>query len=108
MSLFLALIFYLLPLLAYARTITEVITGTDRAFRTGIIGITFIFVTIIFFWGVVIFIAKGDNPEERKKGKTMMLWGIIGIAVIASVWGVVEILINFFGVGNVPTPQPKF
>jgi amino acid transporter len=50
---------------------------------------------IIFIYGVItlIFSEGGDKKEE---GKQYMVWGIVGIFVMVSVWGLVNILINTF------------
>ena len=53
---------------------------------------------LAFLWGVLQFIRKGTDPKEREQGRQFMLWGIIGLAVMASVWGLVRILTNTIGV----------
>lgn len=55
----------------------------------------------IFIWGMVTFIfAAGRGSEESMKvGKSRMLWGVVGLFVIVSVWGLVQLL-NF--VAQVP------
>jgi hypothetical protein len=53
---------------------------------------------LAFLWGVLQFIRKGNEPAEREQGRQFMLWGIIGLAVMASVWGLVRILTNTIGV----------
>ncbi len=60
-----------------------------------------------FMWGIVLYLF-GKNKEE---GKTFMLWGIIALFVMTSVWGLVGILRGtLFGssqdsVRNVSIPQ---
>ncbi len=41
-----------------------------------------------FMWGIVLYLF-GKNKDE---GKQMMLWGIIALFVMTSVWGLVNIL----------------
>lgn len=53
---------------------------------------------LAFLWGVAQYIRKGSDPKEREQGRQFMLWGIIGLAVMASVWGLVRILTNTLGV----------
>ncbi len=53
---------------------------------------------VIFIWGVVQFIGNADNEEKRKKGREFMVWGIVSLFLIVSVWGIVHILTNTFGV----------
>ena len=48
---------------------------------------------LVFLWGVYkYFIKDGDNESEREKGKTFVLYGIIGFVIIFSVWGLVNIV----------------
>lgn len=59
-----------------------------------------------FMWGIVLYLF-GKNKDE---GKTFMLWGIIALFVMTSVWGLVGILRGtLFGntddVRNVSIPQ---
>lgn len=43
-----------------------------------------------FMWGVFKFIMSAGDEEKRKEGTSMMVAGIIGIAVMVSVWGLVR------------------
>ena len=66
---------------------------------------------LVFLWGLVKYMYKGDNDAERTKGKNFMAFGIVGLFVMVSVWGLVGILTGtFFGSGgpagvNPPVPQ---
>ena len=52
-----------------------------------------------FIWGVVQFVTSGD-AEKKEQGQQHMIQGIIGIFVIVSIWGLVAILQNTFGVSG--------
>ena len=55
---------------------------------------------VVFIYGVLTTVlSEGDKKEE---GKQYMLWGIIGIFVMVSVWGLVAILQNTFQLENKP------
>jgi hypothetical protein len=59
-----------------------------------IMAITFLF----FIWGVFNFIrAEGD---DKKKAKDFIVWGIVGLFVMVSVWGLVNILQYSFRLNN--------
>lgn len=47
----------------------------------------------------------GDNEEAKTKGKERIIFGIIGLAVIISVWGLVYILTDTLGVGGESAPD---
>ncbi len=53
-----------------------------------IIGLALIF----FLWGLAKFILNAGDEEERRKGKSLLIWGLIALFVMVSVWGI----INFF------------
>ena len=57
----------------------------------------FILATVSFIWGIIQYFLNAENEEKRKKGKQFMLWGIIALFVMVSVWGLVGVLSNTFG-----------
>jgi len=59
-----------------------------------------------FIWGVIQYFLNPENEENRKKGKSYMLWGIISLFVMISMWGLVAVVGNTFGIGTV-IPQLK-
>ena len=56
---------------------------------------------LVFIWGVLKFIRNAGDEGERETGKQVMLWGLIGLFVMASVWSLVAILSG----GAVSIPQ---
>lgn len=64
-----------------------------------------------FIWNVIRYTMSSDE-EKRGEAKNQMVWGIVAIAVIISIWGLVAILQNIFGVntagaGNVNNLLPR-
>ena len=56
-----------------------------------------------FVWGVVQYVI-GNSEEAKKSGRTRIIYGIVGLAIIVSVWGIVGILANTFGINDVTAP----
>ena len=49
---------------------------------------------VIFFYGLAKFIydrAQGKDGNELKKGKEFMMWGLISLFVMVSVWGIIKL-----------------
>jgi len=44
---------------------------------------------LFFIWGLAQFILASGDEEKKKEGKQRMIWGIIALFVIVSVWGIV-------------------
>lgn len=57
---------------------------------------------LYFFWGLAKFILNAQDEEAREQGKQIMIWGIVALFVIVSVWGLVQWIGSALGVG---TPQ---
>lgn len=55
---------------------------------------------LVFLWGIVTYIKNLDNEEKRSTGRMMMIYGIIALFVMVSVWGLVNILVGTFGLDN--------
>jgi hypothetical protein len=54
---------------------------------------------VAFIWGIIqYFLSPADNEEKRKKGKTFIIWGLIGLFVMISIWGLVGLLSDTFGI----------
>jgi len=63
-----------------------------------IVPFLFSLATVAFIWGIIQYFLNPENEENRKKGKSFMLWGIIALFVMISMWGLVGVLSNTFGV----------
>lgn len=48
---------------------------------------------VAFFYGLVKFISNADDPAEREKGKSVMVWGIIAFVVLFSMWAIVSFIL---------------
>lgn len=97
-----------LPSVAFAQAITDVNSLTYKLTNIGnvFIEILIAFAVIWIIFNVVRFIVSGDNEEKRKAYQGAILWGIVGLFVILSIWGLVRILTNTFRTDtNAPVNQ---
>jgi hypothetical protein len=54
---------------------------------------------IVFLWGVIKFVIS-ENEGDKQKGKEFILWGIVGLFVMISIWGLENILASTFVLNN--------
>lgn len=91
------------------QTGTSTVAGVLRfgtcLIQTAFIPLLFAVAILVFIYGIVKFIGN-EESAEKEDGKQFMMWGIIALAVMFSVWGLVEILGNTFGVMNVIPSLP--
>lgn len=55
---------------------------------------------LVFVWGVAKFIKSAGNEKEIKDSKNMLIWGVVGIFVLVTIWGIVAFMRNEFGFGK--------
>lgn len=57
---------------------------------------------VVFFYGVVRFIYDRSSGDDARlaKDKEAMLWGLLALFVMVSVWGIIKLVQGFFGIQN--------
>ncbi len=50
-----------------------------------------------FIWGVVKFVWYGEEESMRSEGKRSIVWGIIGMFIMFSVFGILRLIIGTIG-----------
>lgn len=48
-----------------------------------------------FLYGVMKFVKDQSSEEAQEEGKKHMMWGIIGLAIMVSVWGILNFINSF-------------
>ena len=54
---------------------------------------------VFFVYGVITYVIA-DDEEAKSKGRDRIIFGLIGLAVIVAMWGLVGILTDTFDVDN--------
>ncbi|SRR3989344_3957731 len=48
------------------------------------------FAVVFFLWNMAVAVKNSDNEEDLAKFKSKAVWGIVAIAVMVSMWGLVN------------------
>jgi len=83
----------ILPLPALAASKLNMILVSILGVFDLTIGLLFAIATIVFFWGIVRYIASAGDEKAKADARRLITWGIVGLAVMASAWGIARILI---------------
>jgi len=75
--------------------------------NSAVIPLIFSLAFVSFIWGVVQYVINSDDESKKMKGKQFMLWGIIALTVMVSVWGLVSILGATFSIDSSFIPKVK-
>ena len=79
-------------------TIQQIIEKITKEIINPTIFLLFAVATLMFAFGIIKYILSA-SPQQVDQGRKTMLYGIIGLFVMASAYGIVKILCNFFGTG---------
>lgn len=52
---------------------------------------------LAFLWGAGQFIGKAGDKASHEKGKSMLTWGVIGLFLFVTIYGILSFLYNDFG-----------
>ncbi len=90
------------PALAFAQNLGNLETLTRSIGRLIDLALPIVVAIALlgFFWGLVKFIFAAGDEEKRKEGKQFMIWGLVGLFVMVSVWGLVRFVGNALNVGQ--------
>ena len=55
---------------------------------------------VYFIWGVISYMTSSDE-EQKKLGRSKIINGLIGLFVIVAFWGIIAVVKNTFGIGNI-------
>ena len=91
----------LAPFLAFAQQGTQIygILNIVQNILNVLIPIVITLGIVYFIYGVIKYVTAKDE-EARKEGRTVMIYGIIGLFVIVSIWGLIRFLGTATGVGQ--------
>lgn len=62
---------------------------------------------IVFLYGIVLkYIFSHGDPAKVSEGHKLLLWGLIAFVVMISLWGLVNVVANTFGLAGQYAPPP--
>ncbi len=112
-TIYLSVVSFLLPAVSFAQTLNSSsnnkisgnINNVDNIISTIITGFNIAIYVLISFaivyivWSVVKYFVMGEG-EDKKEQASKIGWGILGLFIILSIWGLVGILKSTFKTTN--------
>ena len=78
-------------LMSFSDVVNILIGGINN-----IVTVLIVFALLIFMWGIIRFIYNVNDSREREQGKQFILWGLVALFVLASLWGIMGIMCSAF------------
>lgn len=94
------------PMFAFAATgnITNFIS-TAKSLIESVIPLLMVIATVVFLWGIISYIMAAGDEEKVKEARSFIIYGLIGLFVMVSVWGLVGVIAGSFGVSGTNIPN---
>jgi uncharacterized membrane protein len=67
---------------------------------TPIISVLFALAFVIFVYGIFGMIASPEDSDKRKHGQDSILWGVVGMFIMISVFGILRLIAATVGVNS--------
>lgn len=96
---------FLLPNVVFAGPNLPAVLGLTLNILQSLVIIVIGAALLVFLWGILRFVISKDDAG-KEDGRTYMLWGIIALFVMVSVWGLVFVIrgtLGLRGVDRTPT-----
>ncbi len=108
-------LYFMTPFFAFAQGVSNQTRNLDdfllkiAGWINTLLPIVVALALLYFLWGLVKYVVSSGDAREEAKG--IMIWGIIALFVMVSVWGLVAFLGNTLGIssggnvdrGDIPT-----
>lgn len=75
----------------------QLFTNINNEILTPIVYLLFALAIVYFLLGVFQFVKNADNPTKRADGYKHMIWGIIGIFIMISAKGIINLILSSIG-----------
>jgi hypothetical protein len=82
--------------------LAEFVADLNRVIINPLILLLFSLAALLFVWGILKFVSRSSNEEARDEGKSHMLYGLLGMFIMVSVYGIIRLLLNTFGIAIPP------
>ena len=84
-------------------TVNNLVAGIVTNIVTPLVEGIFALALVLFIWGLMGFIFGGEDATKKAEGKQHILWGIVGMVIMVSVYGIIRFVANSLGQGSVLT-----
>jgi hypothetical protein len=78
--------------------ITDFLNSINEVILNPIIMLAFAIAFLVFIWGIFQFIASETSDAKRTEGKKKILYGLIGMLIMFSAYGLVRVILGTIGV----------
>lgn len=79
-------------------TVERLFNNINSLIINPIITVLFAVALLIFFYGIVQFISSETSDSKRDEGKKKIIYGLLGMFIMFSAYGIIRLILNTFGI----------
>ena len=61
---------------------------------------------LYFFWGLANYILAAEKDDDRKKARSIMVYGLLALFIMVSVWGIINVVRDTFDLDDTNIDVP--
>ena len=103
------LAFFPMAALAVAETADRFFNRVTNTLFVAVIPFLLVVGTVIFIYAIIGYIRASGDSATHEKMRALILWSVIGLAAVLSLWALVGFITSYVGVGGIPgfnAPNP--
>jgi len=75
-------------------TVDQFILNLATVILNPLIKLMFAVALVVFLWGIIEYIKGAGSPDSREQGTRHILWGLVGLFIMVSVYGILTLFKN--------------
>jgi hypothetical protein len=85
--------------MTFAELVTDPNKGILAVITDILVPVLMAMCLVAFMWGVInYFFINGGKEDSRAQGRQFMIWSILALALMFSLWGVIKFLLSTLGI----------
>lgn len=93
------------PAIAFAQTPLELFLVTVGNVVSALVPIVSVLAIVYFFYGLAKYILSAGDETKAQEGKSIMIWGVLALFVMVTIFGLIAFIQNTIGNTETPTVQ---
>lgn len=85
----------------YAANLDQILLKINYYIINPVIRILFALAFLIFVWGIIQYLLQRDSVNAKEQGRQHIMWGLIGLVIMTSVFFIVRIVTKTLGIDEV-------
>lgn len=90
---------FVAPMAAFAATLGSILDTFSGLIQTAT-PVVVALALLGFFWGLAIYIFNAGDEKKKAEGRSIMIWGILALFIMLSVFGIIGALQSTFSLNN--------